>query len=132
MISNQLITKFAEAGNNVELTDGDVQVIRKHMPAFSKVPTKAFSSRYWKFLAQDYTKLRNFVLDWRDAMMYEDELDSGAYQDVEEEWMGYLDDAISWYCEEYNCTLISHPDYTSDDHYIFVSDKLIDKGFIRA
>lgn len=132
MTADNLISKFAEAGNNIELTEGDVKAILKHVPAPGKVPTKAFSTRYWKFLAQDYMVLRNFVLDWRDAMMYEEELDSGAYQDVEEEWMGYLDDAINWYCEERNCTLISNPDYTSDDHYIFVSDKLIDKGLVKA
>ena len=132
MTTQQLKVKFAQVGNDIDLTEEDAQVIISHLANPNQTPVQAFRSHYWNFLAQDSDVLKDFVSDWRDAVL-SDEVDdeNGAYEfydSVDEEWSDYLDDAIDWYCQEEGFSLLAE----TEDHFIFVSNKLIDKGIVSA
>lgn len=129
MTTKQLKVKFAQVGNAIDLSQEDAKVIISHLVDPSHTPVQAFRSHYWNFLAQDSFVLKDFVSDYRDAALSdedEDDQDDELYDDADEDWSDYLDDAIDWYCDQEGYTLLAE----TKDHFIFVSNKLIDKGIV--
>ena len=129
MTTKQLKVKFAQVGNAIDLSQEDAKVIISHLVDPSHTPVQAFRSHYWNFLAQDSFVLKEFVSDWHDAMLGDEEEDDQTYEfynSIDEEWSDYLDDAIDWYCDQKGFSLLGE----TEDHFIFVSNKLIDKGIV--
>lgn len=124
-----LIKKFVK--NSKGELDADIftedlaQEIRQHFlvdPA--TISDKFFTDKYWSFLSDDEDVMRDLINDFASATCEtDDELDA-----IMEDPMWYRDDAIDWYCDDHNATLIVE----EDGIMVFVSNNLIDNEFISA
>lgn len=81
-----------------------------------------FTDKYWAFLSDDEDVMCDLVADYASATCeYDEEAD-----EIMEDPMMYTDEAIDWYCDDHNCTLIAE----EDGLMVFVSNNLIDNEFI--
>lgn len=126
-IASILINKFVKASKD-ELhkgvfTKGLVKELISHFNVDpTTIPDKFFTGKYWSFLSDDEDVMYDLVMDFaNETCENDDEIDA-----IMEDPMWYQEDAIDWYCDDQNMTLIVQ----EDGIMIFVSNKLIKNGFV--
>lgn len=124
MTAQDLLQKFVSVNLDADVPSlEDAEIILNHLTNPEKTPAQAFNSKYWTFLSTDQEVLRDFVIDYVDS--WEDE--EVDYDNIINEWEDYLDSALDDYCEQENLSLIAE-----EDTFVFVSNELIDKGYVNV